>query len=196
MLTYDYLVRRADSKKWHFTKDAISAEDAVNSVAGENVLYEGEGVGAYLFRGLNSGVKYVVYKVNYVYIVSTGEFEDYVIVTVKSTEEEAEKFMSQFPDEKCFNLVEKKIVDDPRDVDLKVPESEKIYHMRLRQNSLELIIILKRTKDVFWTRNVGRCDLMDNNFVVTVSAKTEVEAIQRGKDLCCALLTERENERA
>lgn len=195
MLTYDYLVRRADSKKWHFSKDAISAEDAVNSVAGENVLYEGGGVGTYFFKGLNSGIKYVAYKVNYVYIVSTGECEDYAVVATKSTKEEAQKFMNQFPDEKCFNPIEERIIDDPRDDDLKVPEGEKIYHMRLKQGSFELIIILKRVKDVWWTRNVGKCGLMDHIFSVTVSAKTELEAIQKGKDLCCALLEERKNER-
>lgn len=185
MIAYDYLVRRADIKEWHYVEDVISAEDAVVSAMGEGVIYTGLSVGVFFFDGLHTGNKYIAYRVKKIYIVSTEEYDCYSIRSIWSSREAAEDYMKQFPAEKHFNEIEERILDDPRELDRGVSDNKLIFFARLKRESLNIISLREEVKDIFNLNSLWHVRIDTNkDYFVTVAAKDSYEAEEKAKVLC------------
>lgn len=185
MITYDYLVRKANTKDWHYVKDAISVEDAVVFIAKERVIYSGQGIGVYYFTGLNTDERYLAYLVNKLYIVSTGSYDTYAIQAFRTVKEEAEEYMKQFPGENNFNNIEEKILDDPRDLMLRIAEDKILFFVRILKDLSKIISIQERKQDIFEVKSIGYVGVdVDHNYYVIVAAKEVNEAIEKAKKLC------------
>lgn len=205
MITYDYLVQKINNlekvaakgrpfdgispilrsvKEEALIREAISAEDAVISAFGESVLSIDSCGGMYFFEGVKTNNRYVAIQVRRVHVVSTGQYEDYAIRDIRSNKEGAEQYMKQFPDEQRFNTIESFIIDDPRNLNLAVPEDEWLFFMRISEDLQKVNQLLPQKKDVFNITVLDKIGIdCNDNYCVTVSAKDEEAAIKKGKQL-------------
>ena len=161
MLGKDYLIVNVKTKEEKYIEDAISAEDAVVSAFGQPALYRHSALNTYFFDAITSDSKtydFIAILLKKIYLVFVGENKSPVVIC--SSFEEAERYKEQFPDEREFRPIEKRILDDPREVRKYIPKEKKVYFLRIDKN-IQLIESDERGKDVESISKLDKINLMD-----------------------------------
>jgi len=114
-----------------------------------------------------------------VYVVSTGDDDDYGIDGISSTPEIAKDFMNQFPDQHktySFNDLEEIVIDNF----YKIPEGKFPYFARIEKDTLKILELEKEPLITYDTKLVERVVNEDRygNFMVYVWASNDDEAYE------------------
>jgi len=109
-----------------------------------------------------------------IYIITTGEYDDFNVIGAASKPEKAKEFMDQFSDED-FNVPKEMFIDDL----MKIPKGKYLYFVRVKKDKSEVLEVKKEGIDIYFSSlamNYKEDKDYKGNLMVHVFAKTYEEA--------------------